>query len=149
MTGGAEEGIFVQQLERELNISTYTRDELFLERCEIIVNIRSKKIQTGKKLKICTFSLTKTQTFEFYFFIQKMAGGNYSDRHSTYLFHIVILPILIYAGWVAYKGECQTHTGLYLFVVGLAFIGFLYHFFKWGFSSGRGIPSSELVSCSK
>lgn len=49
-------------------------------------------------------------------------------NRSTYLFHIVVLPILIYAGWMAYKGK--ENKGLYLFVVGLALVGLFYHSFR-------------------
>lgn len=49
---------------------------------------------------------------------------------STYLFHVIVLPILIYAGWVAYTGRCATQHGLYLFVIGVTVVGLVYHTLK-------------------
>lgn len=45
----AKEGIFVQQLEGELNISIYTRDEL-LERWEMIVADLKETIAFARKI---------------------------------------------------------------------------------------------------
>ena len=48
---------------------------------------------------------------------------------TTNIFHIIILPILIYICWKAYKGE-PTYSSLYLLFVGLATVGLGYHLYR-------------------
>lgn len=48
---------------------------------------------------------------------------------QTWIFHIILLPILIYASWKAYNNE-PTYSGIYLLLVVLASIGFIYHSYK-------------------
>jgi len=53
----------------------------------------------------------------------------------TNLFHVVVLPLLIYASWTAYEGR-PASSWIYMMFVVLASVGLLYHLARLS-----GLPS--------
>lgn len=47
-----------------------------------------------------------------------------SKNKSTFLFHLIVLPIIIYAGLIGYMANDK---GIFVFITGLSVLGLIYH----------------------